>query len=90
MWQDGTSGFCRSTYRGACARPADEDCGIANVSIGPSGGEICGDKKTGRGREAGSDTWKATCAGSTKTIDCGPTLLLAQGVMFDLGPVAQR
>ncbi|HVY80419.1 MAG TPA: aldehyde dehydrogenase family protein, partial [Steroidobacteraceae bacterium] len=39
------------------------DCGIANVNIGPSGAEIGGafggEKETGGGREAGSDSWKA-------------------------------
>src|SRR5690606_10368609 len=39
------------------------DCGIANVNIGTSGAEIGGafggEKETGGGREAGSDSWKA-------------------------------
>ncbi|MEL6179830.1 MAG: aldehyde dehydrogenase family protein, partial [Myxococcota bacterium] len=39
------------------------DCGIANVNIGTSGAEIGGafggEKDTGGGREAGSDSWKA-------------------------------
>ena len=38
------------------------DCGIANVNIGTSGAEIGGafggEKETGGGREAGSDSWK--------------------------------
>ncbi|MGL4242586.1 MAG: L-piperidine-6-carboxylate dehydrogenase, partial [Beijerinckiaceae bacterium] len=42
---------------------AGSDCGIANVNIGPSGAEIGGafggEKETGGGREAGSDSWKA-------------------------------
>lgn len=43
------------------------DCGIANVTIGPSGAEIGGafggGKETGGGRESGSDAWKGTCDG---------------------------
>ena len=43
--------------------PPGSDCGIANVNIGPSGAEIGGafggEKETGGGREAGSDSWKA-------------------------------
>src|SRR6185437_11908640 len=39
------------------------DCGIVNVNIGPSGAEIGGafggEKETGGGREAGSDSWQA-------------------------------
>ena len=42
---------------------AGTDCGIANVNIGTSGAEIGGafggEKDTGGGREAGSDSWKA-------------------------------
>jgi len=42
---------------------AGSDCGIANVNIGTSGAEIGGafggEKETGGGREAGSDSWKA-------------------------------
>jgi aldehyde dehydrogenase (NAD+) len=41
---------------------AGSDCGIANVNIGTSGAEIGGafggEKKTGGGRESGSDAWK--------------------------------
>src|SRR5204862_311799 len=41
---------------------AGSDCGIVNVNIGPSGAEIGGafggEKETGGGREAGSDSWK--------------------------------
>ena len=42
---------------------AGSDCGIANINIGTSGAEIGGafggEKETGGGREAGSDSWKA-------------------------------
>jgi aldehyde dehydrogenase (NAD+) len=65
------------------------DCGIANVNIGPSGAEIGGafggEKETGGGREAGSDSWKAYMRRATNTINYGTTLPLAQGVTFDIG-----
>ena len=64
------------------------DCGIANVNIGPSGAEIGGafggEKETGGGREAGSDSWKAYMRRATNTVNYGHTLPLAQGVSFDL------
>jgi aldehyde dehydrogenase (NAD+) len=64
------------------------DCGIANVNIGPSGAEIGGafggDKETGGGREAGSDSWRAYMRRATNTINYGTALPLAQGVAFDL------
>ena len=64
------------------------DCGIANVNIGPSGAEIGGafggEKETGGGREAGSDSWKGYMRRATNTINYGKTLPLAQGVKFDV------
>jgi aldehyde dehydrogenase (NAD+) len=64
------------------------DCGIANVNIGPSGAEIGGafggEKETGGGREAGSDSWKAYMRRATNTVNFGTTLPLAQGVKFDI------
>jgi aldehyde dehydrogenase (NAD+) len=67
---------------------AASDCGIANVNIGPSGAEIGGafggEKETGGGREAGSDSWRAYMRRSTNTVNYGNTLPLAQGVVFDL------
>jgi aldehyde dehydrogenase (NAD+) len=64
------------------------DCGIANVNIGPSGAEIGGafggEKETGGGREAGSDSWRAYMRRATNTLNYGRTLPLAQGVRFDL------
>jgi aldehyde dehydrogenase (NAD+) len=64
------------------------DCGIANVNIGPSGAEIGGafggEKETGGGREAGSDSWKAYMRRATNTINYGTELPLAQGVKFDI------
>jgi aldehyde dehydrogenase (NAD+) len=65
------------------------DCGIANVNLGPSGAEIGGafggEKETGGGREAGSDSWKSYMRRATNTINYGRTLPLAQGVTFDIG-----
>jgi aldehyde dehydrogenase (NAD+) len=67
---------------------AGSDCGIANVNIGPSGAEIGGafggEKETGGGREAGSDSWKAYMRRATNTTNYGTDLPLAQGVRFDL------
>ncbi len=64
------------------------DCGIANVNIGPSGAEIGGafggEKETGGGREAGSDSWKTYMRRATNTTNYGRTLPLAQGVEFDV------
>src|SRR5947199_5856352 len=65
---------------------AGSDCGIANVNIGTSGAEIGGafggEKETGGGREAGSDSWKAYMRRQTCTINWGTELPLAQGVEF--------
>ncbi len=67
---------------------AGSDCGIANVNIGPSGAEIGGafggEKETGGGREAGSDSWKAYMRRATNTVNYGETLPLAQGVKFEI------
>ena len=64
------------------------DCGLANVNIGTSGAEIGGafggEKETGGGREAGSDSWKAYMRRQTNTINWGSDLPLAQGISFDL------
>jgi aldehyde dehydrogenase (NAD+) len=63
------------------------DCGIVNVNIGPSGAEIGGafggEKETGGGREAGSDSWKAYMRRATNTINYSRDLPLAQGIRFD-------
>jgi aldehyde dehydrogenase (NAD+) len=67
--------------------PAGSDCGIVNVNIGTSGAEIGGafggEKETGGGREAGSDSWKQYMRRQTSTINGSPDLPLAQGVRFD-------
>ena len=64
------------------------DCGIVNVNIGTSGAEIGGafggEKATGGGREAGSDSWKAYMRRTTNTINYGHSLPLAQGVRFEV------
>ena len=62
------------------------DCGIANINIGTSGAEIGGafggEKETGGGREAGSDSWKAYMRRQTNTINWSLDLPLAQGIRF--------
>ena len=62
------------------------DCGIANVNIGTSGAEIGGafggEKETGGGREAGSDSWKAYMRRQTNTVNWSTDLPLAQGIKF--------
>jgi aldehyde dehydrogenase (NAD+) len=67
---------------------AGSDCGIANVNIGTSGAEIGGafggEKETGGGREAGSDSWKLYMRRQTVTVNYGKELPLAQGVKFDV------
>jgi aldehyde dehydrogenase (NAD+) len=67
---------------------AGSDCGIANINIGTSGAEIGGafggEKETGGGREAGSDSWKAYMRRQTNTINWSNQLTLAQGIKFDL------
>jgi aldehyde dehydrogenase (NAD+) len=64
------------------------DCGIANVNLGTSGAEIGGafggEKDTGGGREAGSDSWKAYMRRQTNTINWSSQLPLAQGIQFNV------
>jgi aldehyde dehydrogenase (NAD+) len=64
------------------------DCGIANVNLGTSGAEIGGafggEKDTGGGREAGSDSWKAYMRRQTNTINWSSELPLAQGIKFNV------
>ena len=48
------------------------------------GGAFGGEKATGGGREAGSDSWKAYMRRQTCTINYGRELPLAQGVRFDV------
>jgi aldehyde dehydrogenase (NAD+) len=64
------------------------DCGIANVNLGTSGAEIGGafggEKDTGGGREAGSDSWKVYMRRQTNTINWSGHMALAQGIRFDV------
>ena len=64
------------------------DCGIANINIGTSGAEVGGafggEKDTGGGREAGSDSWKAYMRRQTNTINWSRELPLAQGITFEI------
>src|SRR5258707_6098729 len=64
------------------------DCGIANVNLGTSGAEIGGafggEKDTGGGREAGSDSCKAYMRRQTNTINWSGQMALAQGIRFDV------
>ncbi|HWR54681.1 MAG TPA: aldehyde dehydrogenase family protein [Bryobacteraceae bacterium] len=64
------------------------DCGIANINIGTSGAEIGGafggEKETGGGREAGSDSWKQYMRRQTVTINWSDDVPLAQGIEFQL------
>ncbi|XP_058723192.1 aldehyde dehydrogenase family 7 member A1-like [Vicia villosa] len=66
--------------------PSGSDCGIVNVNIPTNGAEIGGafggEKSTGGGREAGSDSWKQYMRRSTCTLNYGSELPLAQGINF--------
>lgn len=66
--------------------PAGSDCGLANVDTSTSGAEIGaafgGEKDTGGGREAGSDSWKAYMRRQTAVINWSGKLPLAQGLVF--------
>ena len=66
--------------------PDGSDCGIANINVGTSGAEIGGafggEKASGGGREAGSDSWKAYMRRVTTTVNGSGALPLAQGVVF--------
>ncbi|HET6586040.1 MAG TPA: aldehyde dehydrogenase family protein [Nannocystaceae bacterium] len=67
--------------------PSGSDCGIANVNLGTSGAEIGGafggEKSTGGGREAGSDSWKAYMRRQTCTVNGSDALPLAQGIRWE-------
>ena len=62
------------------------DCGIACVNQSTSGAEIGGafggEKQTGGGREAGSDSWKAYMRRQTVTINYSNKFSLAQNINF--------
>jgi aldehyde dehydrogenase family 7 protein A1 len=63
------------------------DCGIVNVNMPTNGAEIGGafggEKETGGGREAGSDSWKFYMKRQTCTINYSGMLPLAQGIKFE-------
>ena len=67
--------------------PTGSDCGIVNVNIPTSGAEIGGafggEKETGGGREAGSNSWQQYMRRQTVTINHGKALPLAQGIKFE-------
>ena len=79
-----TSLLSAETFLGA----RGSDCGIANINIGTSGAEIGGafggEKETGGGREAGSDSWRAYMRRQSVTINWSKDLPLAQGIEFKL------
>ncbi|KAF6138807.1 hypothetical protein GIB67_025969 [Kingdonia uniflora] len=66
--------------------PHGSDCGIVNVNNPSSGAEIGGafggEKASGGGREAGSDSWKQYMRRLTCTFNYGSELPLAQGINF--------
>jgi len=61
--------------------PTGSDCGVVNCNIGTSGAEIGGafggEKETGGGREAGSDSWKQYMRRATCTVNYTNELKLA-------------
>jgi aldehyde dehydrogenase (NAD+) len=64
------------------------DCGIANINMSTSGAEIGGafggEKETGGGREAGSDSWKQYMRRQTVGINWSDEMPLAQGIKFEV------
>lgn len=67
--------------------PSGSECGIINVNTSCSGAEIGGafggEKETGAGREAGSDSWKQYMRRGTCAINYGTSVPLAQGIDFN-------
>merc|ERR1719436_1695494 len=68
--------------------PSGSDCGIANINAPTNGAEIGGafggNKATGWGREAGSDSWKQYMRRTTSCVNFSGKVELAQGIKFDL------
>jgi aldehyde dehydrogenase (NAD+) len=62
------------------------DCGIANINTSTAGAEISiafgGEKQTGGGREAGSDSWKNYMRRQSSVIHWGNDFDLAQNLKF--------
>lgn len=81
------TGSARTSERFLAVDGSGSDCGLAYVNLGTSGAEIGGafggEKDTGGGREAGSDSWKAYMRRQTCTINYGNELRLAQGIRFE-------
>ncbi|KAH0636412.1 hypothetical protein KY290_036853 [Solanum tuberosum] len=67
-------------------RPQGSDCGIVNVNIPTNeaeiGGAFGGERGTGGGSYAGSDSSKQYMMHSTCTINYGSELPLSQGINF--------
>jgi len=68
--------------------PAGADSGIININAPTNGAEIGGafggNKATGGGREAGSDSWKQYMRRGTSCINYSGQVKLAQGIVFDV------
>jgi len=68
--------------------PSGTDCGIGNINAPTNGAEIGGafggNKATGWGREAGSDSWKQYMRRTTSCVNHSGKVELAQGIKFDL------
>lgn len=62
------------------------DCGLANVNTSTSGAEIGlafgGEKQTGGGREAGSDSWKNYMRRQSCVVNWGGIFTLSQNINF--------
>jgi len=68
--------------------PNGADSGIINLNAPTNGAEIGGafggNKATGWGREAGSDSWKQYMRRSTSCLNNSGKVILAQGIQFDV------
>ena len=62
--------------------------GIININAPTNGAEIGGafggNKATGWGREAGSDSWKQYMRRGTSCVNYSGQVKLAQGIVFDV------
>ena len=85
--------ICRRRYSLHACRQPNASCRrkaatvvLRTSTLGTSGAEIGGafggEKDTGGGREAGSDSWKAYMRRQTNTINWSSELPLAQGIRF--------
>ena len=55
-----------------------------NIKLQNLGGAFGGNKATGWGREAGSDSWKQYMRRTTSCVNFSGKVELAQGIQFDL------